>query len=213
MNGWRSAGPNGRKSITTGCGGAGVAEHRPGHLSERAPTSEPRESGCFRPSASSGMLLWATDRCRLPKHPNRVCSVLSGGAPDLEVEFAPIPPTGDVDSVTRRWFPRLRGAVLVAVMLSGGGALPVLDALLYHRRAHLGRPHFETAGVPHSHGDVCRLGSSAPYSPRAPLLNVGLPIADACYQAEATLPATGPRSSNLVLLPRPRAPPGLRTIA
>src|SRR5215213_5973185 len=107
---------------------------------------------------------------------------------------------------SRSWLLRLKGAVLIAVMLSGGGALPVLDALLYHRGAHLGRPHFETAGVPHSHGDICRLGLSAPYSPRASLLNVCRPIVAACFRADATLPATRPRSNDLPLLPQPRAP-------
>src|SRR5215213_8967376 len=76
MNGWRSAGPNGRTSITTGCGVAGGAEDQPGPWSERAPTSEPGQRGNSRPSASGGMPVRAADRCRLLERPNTVCLVL-----------------------------------------------------------------------------------------------------------------------------------------
>src|SRR5215218_7199115 len=97
--------------------------------------------------ASSGMPLRAADRCRLPGRPNAVCLLLrsrverasafstvecrSGGGPDMGVSLASVTPPADVDSVTRSWLLRAKGMVLVAVMLSGGGALPVLDALLY----------------------------------------------------------------------------------
>src|SRR5215210_7712679 len=110
-----------------------------------------------------------------------------------------------------RWLLRSKTALLAVVMLSGGGALPVLDVLLYHGRAatHFGSPHFETSSTAHSHGDGCRLGSIPPYSPEAAPLDLGLEVVAVCFRANAALPATAPRLNELNLLPQPRAPPSL----
>ena len=114
-------------------------------------------------------------------------------------------------AMLRTWLLRSKAALVFGITLSGGGGLPVLDVLLYHARSptHLDRPHFEVSGLPHSHGDVCRLGSIAPYSPDAAQVEAGLPIVSVCVRGPAGLPATVPRSNELNLLPQPRAPPAL----
>lgn len=99
--------------------------------------------------------------------------------------------------------------MLAALLLSGGGGLPTIDVLLYHGRAHLNQPHFETAARPHSHGDVCTLGSSLPYSPLPTPADVHrLAAADDDRQGRLRT-GTTPRAGDRGLLPQPRAPPGL----
>jgi len=104
----------------------------------------------------------------------------------------------------------LKAAVLVAVILSGGGGMPVLDVALYHGLAptHAAEAHFESSDSPHSHRDLCRLGYRLPYSPHAAPLDLGISVAVISFRKVA-LAATTPRAHDLGLLPQPRAPPGL----
>jgi hypothetical protein len=104
--------------------------------------------------------------------------------------------------------PRLQAALLAAVVFGGGGAMPMLDVALYHGRAATDpfQSHFESSGIPHSHGDVCGLSSSLPSYPRAPSLDLGIVVGPLVF-SQATLPAPKARSVPSRILPQPRAPP------
>jgi len=113
--------------------------------------------------------------------------------------------------MSAKWLLSSKSVLLAAIILSGGGGLPVLDVLLYHVQAptHLAYPHFETSDAPHSHGDVCRLGSIPPYSPQPAPLDLGVTSVAVYLRSDVALSATAPRSIDLDLLPQPRAPPDL----
>ena len=70
------------------------------------------------------------------------------------------------------WPARLRSCLLTAVVLCGGGGLPLLDLALYHGFApeRSPAPHFESST--HSHGDSCRLSSSLSYCPQVASLHL-----------------------------------------
>jgi hypothetical protein len=108
----------------------------------------------------------------------------------------------------RRRLLRLKAIVVASVILSGGGGTPVLDAVVYHGLAptHVNQPHYEASGVPHSHGDWCKLGSKLPYSPLAGRIDLGVVVATLSYR-EIVFPAPAPPSAGRGLLPLPRAPP------
>ncbi|MGH7631050.1 MAG: hypothetical protein ACREOF_17030 [Gemmatimonadales bacterium] len=111
--------------------------------------------------------------------------------------------------MTSRLLSRLNALVLVALTLSGGGGLPLVDALSH--AAGLGyaaAPHFETAGGAESHRDFCSLGASLPLSTRLSALHLGIAVGAVSFP-DAALHATAPRSADLGLLPQPRAPPSL----
>lgn len=106
------------------------------------------------------------------------------------------------------WLGRLRTSLLTAVVLSGGGGLPVLDLALYHGLAPQSSPapHFESQ-TPHSHGDACRLGSSLSHCPRTAALELDILtgiIASLQPVAPVSAPRTAPAGLGLA-----RAPPSL----
>jgi hypothetical protein len=106
-----------------------------------------------------------------------------------------------------RWLPRLRSSLLTAVMLCGGGGLPLLDLALYHGLApeRSSVPHFESS-TPHSHGDSCRLDSSLAYCPQAASLHLDfLTATTSSPEPPAALSAPTRAPTGLAL---PRAPPG-----
>ena len=109
----------------------------------------------------------------------------------------------------RRTALRLQAAVFAAVVLSSAGGLPVLDLLKHGGRTEVARPHFEAADTPHSHGDVCTLGSILPHAPQAVPLDVSLPMHLVPGHPGGVLAATAPRSTERSLLSLPRPPPGL----
>jgi hypothetical protein len=111
--------------------------------------------------------------------------------------------------VPRNWLLRLKVVVLAALLVSGGGGMPVLDIALFH----LGVPgysrttHVEASGSPHSHLDQCRLGTGLSYTPVPERLDVvtpvvGLGFCEPLQALDSPLP-----SANVGLLPQPRAPP------
>lgn len=104
---------------------------------------------------------------------------------------------------------RPHAAVLAAVVLCSAGGLPVLDLVMHDGRTEVARPHFEAADSPHSHGDVCTLGSALPCAPQAVPLDVSLPMHLVDGHPGGVLAATAPRSSERSLLSLPRPPPGL----
>lgn len=107
-----------------------------------------------------------------------------------------------------RLLPRLQAALLAAVIIGGGGGMSMLDVALYHgsRASDPFQSHFENAGIPHSHGDVCGLNSSLPSYPRVQSLDVGIVVAPLVFR-QATFPAQEARSFSSPILPQPRAPP------
>ncbi len=106
---------------------------------------------------------------------------------------------------------RLNALVLVAMILSGGGSLPVVDALSHlSGQGYSGTPHFEAASASDSHRDFCSLGTSLPFSTHLSAPHPGISVA-VVYFPDGALHATAPRSADLGLLPQPRAPPALFT--
>ena len=107
-----------------------------------------------------------------------------------------------------RFLPRLQAALLAAVILGGGGAMPVLDVALYHgtTATYPFQSHFERSGIPDSHGDVCGLSSSLPSCPQVPSLDLGIVVGPLVFR-QALFPAPKARSVPSGILPQPRAPP------
>lgn len=114
-----------------------------------------------------------------------------------------------IDSVPRNWLPRLKFLVLAALLVSGGGGMPVLDVVLFHMGSpgHWGAVHVEASGSPHAHKDQCRLGTALSHTPVPERLDVVTPVVGLRY-CEPLLALDSPLpSANLGLLPQPRAPP------
>lgn len=107
-----------------------------------------------------------------------------------------------------RLLPRLQAALLALVVVGGGGGMPLLDVALYHRTraADPFQSHYENAGIPHAHGDVCVLSSSLPSCPQVPSLDLGIAVGALVFQ-QAAFPVPTARSAPSGILPRPRAPP------
>jgi hypothetical protein len=99
----------------------------------------------------------------------------------------------------------------VALLLTGGGGMPALDGALYHYRVtrdHPAGPHFEPSGTAHTHGEMCRVGSTLPHSTRSAPVAGWKPAAEWSSRPQAR-PLSRPRPSDLAILPPSRAPPGL----
>jgi hypothetical protein len=116
--------------------------------------------------------------------------------------------SGYIRDMLGRLVPRLQAALLATVIFGGGGAMPVLDVVLYHGRTATDpfQSHFENAGIPHSHGDVCGLSSSLPSYPQVPFLDLGIVVGPLVFR-QVTLPAPKARSFPSGILPQPRGPP------
>jgi hypothetical protein len=112
------------------------------------------------------------------------------------------------------WLVRLRTSLLTAVVLCGGGGMPLLDLALYHGLAphRSSAPHFESR-TPHSHGDACRLNSSLPYCPQVGSLKLDF-LTGSTSSPQPLAPASAPRTAPTGLAlarapPRLSAPPAL----
>ncbi len=104
---------------------------------------------------------------------------------------------------------RLNALVVVALILSGGGGMPVLDALSHGSGSGFpGGPHFETASAAESHRDFCSLGATPPLSAHLSALCRPDTVGMVSFP-DVALHATAPRSADRGLLPQPRAPPNL----
>lgn len=106
------------------------------------------------------------------------------------------------------WVVRLKTALLVVVVLTGGGGMPLLDLALYHGLTpdRSAAPHYESR-TPHAHGDTCRLSSSLSHCPEVGTLDLHLPFV-ASAGAEPPAPLSVPRTTHAGL-PSARAPPSL----
>jgi hypothetical protein len=104
------------------------------------------------------------------------------------------------------WVARLKTALLTAVVLSGGGGMPLLDLALYHGLApdRSAAPHFESR-TPHGHGDTCRLSSSLSHCPRVEPLDLDIPSASSS-DTPPPVAISAPRLAHPGLPPA-RAPP------
>ena len=117
-------------------------------------------------------------------------------------------PSGYTACMPRTALLRLK-AVLAAAVLGSAGGMPVVDLVMHDGRMEEARPHLEAANSPHSHGDVCTLGTVLPCAPQVVPLDVSLPINVVFGPRGGVLGATAPRSSERSLLSLPRPPPGL----
>jgi hypothetical protein len=108
------------------------------------------------------------------------------------------------------WLPRLRSSLLTAVVLCGGGGMPLLDLALYHSLApeRSSVSHFESS-TPHSHGDSCRLGSALSHCPQVASLDLVLLTATAS-SPEPGAALSAPRSTPTGWA-QARAPPSQTT--
>jgi hypothetical protein len=109
--------------------------------------------------------------------------------------------------VTRRPLSRLNALLLIALMLCGGGGLPVVDALTHgYGSAAATGPHFETASAAEGHRDFCSLGAGLPLSPQLSTLYLDIAFGVVAFPGMSR-PASAPRFAAPGLLPQPRAPP------
>lgn len=108
----------------------------------------------------------------------------------------------------RSRLPRLKVPVLVALLASGGGGMPVLDIVLFHAhaRAPSSTPHFEAGASPHAHGDRCTLGTALLHTPIPVRLGLVIPVVGSSFRHPPLPPDLAP-TTDLGLLPQPRAPP------
>jgi hypothetical protein len=104
------------------------------------------------------------------------------------------------------WLARLRTCLLTAVVLCGGGGLPLLDLALYHGLApeRSAAPHFESS-TPHSHGDSCRLSSTLSHCPQVASLRL-VYLTATISSPEPRVAHSAPRSAPSGLA-QARAPP------
>jgi hypothetical protein len=114
--------------------------------------------------------------------------------------------------MTCTWLVRLKAVALASLLLSGGGGMPLLDVALFHARptSYSSHPHFEAADTADGHGDYCRQGTALPHAPGAERFDPGIRVIGITFRAYLGAPDSAPRSADLSLLPRPRAPPAHR---
>jgi hypothetical protein len=107
-----------------------------------------------------------------------------------------------------RVLPRLQAALLAAVIVGGAAGMPLMDVALFHGTTATDpfQSHFENAGIPHAHGDVCVLSSILPSCPQVPSLDLGIAVGPLVFR-QAAFPSPKARSVPSGILPRPRAPP------
>jgi hypothetical protein len=104
---------------------------------------------------------------------------------------------------------RLTGLLLAALFLSGGGSMPLVDALSHGSGPDLtGTPHFEASSATQTHRDFCSLGSSVPLVAHLAPFHLAIAVGVISFP-QAAHRASAPRSADLGLLPQPRAPPTL----
>lgn len=114
-----------------------------------------------------------------------------------------------IQTVMRTLLSRLNALLLVALMLCGGGSMPLLDAISHgDGSGSASGPHFETASAALSHRDFCSLGASLPFSTHRPALDFDIALGVVAFP-DVGLHAAAPRSADRDLLPQPRAPPSL----
>jgi hypothetical protein len=104
---------------------------------------------------------------------------------------------------------RLSALLLIGVFLSGGGSMPVVDAISHGSGPGIaGVPHFEANSPTDSHRDFCSLGASIPLAAHLSPFHADIVIGLMSFPEAAHRWST-PRSADLGLLPQPRAPPSL----
>ena len=109
----------------------------------------------------------------------------------------------------RSWLARTQALLFAALLLAGGGGLPVLDAAFFHEYAptHPTSPHLEASNGPHSHGELCRISLALSNAPPAVGPDAAIITSDFSYRALPRRSGLGPVSAALHCIPQPRAPP------
>jgi hypothetical protein len=104
---------------------------------------------------------------------------------------------------------KLKAVVLAVVLLKGGGGMPLLDAVLYHR--HAANPaagvRAEAADGQRAHAQLCRLGWTLPDTPDRGTIALGLIVLAPAFRQSPPSLVEPPRSVDAGGLPHPRAPP------
>lgn len=101
---------------------------------------------------------------------------------------------------------RSRALLLAVILLAGGAALPLLDALIFHQAGSLPTSRLPGSGIPHS-DDACVLRLAAQQAPRAAPPAVAVAVADWFFRADLPPAHAVPARVAHTLLPRSRAPP------
>lgn len=106
---------------------------------------------------------------------------------------------------------KLKALVLAFVLLNGGGGMPLLDALLYHR--HAANPaagvRADAGDAQRVHAQLCHLGRTLPHTPDRRTIALGLAIVAPAYRRSPVSPINPLGSAHAGGLPHPRAPPAL----
>ncbi len=104
---------------------------------------------------------------------------------------------------------RLKALVLAFVLLNGGGGMPLLDAVLYHR--HAANPtaavRAGAADAQRAHAQLCRLGWTLPHTPDRSTIALGLAVGAPTSRRPPAAPLKPPCAAPAAGLPQPRAPP------
>lgn len=111
------------------------------------------------------------------------------------------------------WLVRLKAGALAILLLSGGGGMPLLDVALFHASgaSFSSHPHFESSSIPDGHGDFCRQGTAPPYAPGSVRFDASVQVVAISFCVRLGDPEAAPLTDDLGLLPRPRAPPAVRS--
>lgn len=117
-----------------------------------------------------------------------------------------------IEAMTRQWVRRSKVTLLVALLVSGGGGMPLLDGILFHRLGSTGLvgPRVEASSAAYTHGELCRLGWTLPHSPRGKLAGVDVRTQGLAVGRQPPIPLSAPRSFDRQLLNQSRAPPILQ---
>jgi hypothetical protein len=108
---------------------------------------------------------------------------------------------------------KLKALILAFVLLNGGGGMPLLDAVLYHR--HAANPaagvRADDGDAQRTHAQVCRLGRTLPHSPDRSTIALGLAVVAPAFRRSPASPIEPLPSTHCGSLSLPRAPPALLT--
>jgi hypothetical protein len=104
---------------------------------------------------------------------------------------------------------KLKAIVLAFVLLNGGGGMPLLDAVLYHR--HAANPaagvRADAGDAQRAHAQLCRLGWTLPHTPDRGTIALGLTVVAPAFRRSPPSPVEPLRSAHAGGLPHQRAPP------
>ena len=105
---------------------------------------------------------------------------------------------------------KFKAVVLVFLLISGGGGMPLLDAALYHRHGvSLTTVRAGADDTQRAHSQVCHLGWTLPHTTSLGTIALGLAVVTLPFRRPPAASVTAPRSADIGGLPQSRAPPVL----